>query len=95
MQQEQQRAIGHARQARPKAAIEALFLMFVGNLLLYLLPLHAERRVAEHEVETAVGQLVVGQGVAQLDAGDVLPLDQHIRLADSVGLVVQLLAMQV
>lgn len=94
MQQEQQRAIGHTRQARAEAAVEALFRVLVGDLLLHLLPLHAERRVAEHEVEAVVGQLVVGQGVAQLDAGDVLALDQHVRLADGVGLGVELLAVQ-
>jgi len=94
VQQEQQRAIGHTRQAGAEAAVKALFAVLVGDLLLNLLPLHAERRVTEHEVEAAVGQLVVGQGVAQLDAGDVLALDQHVRLADGVGLGVELLAMQ-
>ena len=35
---------------------------------------------------------VVGQGVARHDVGDVLALDEHVSLADGVGLVVQLLA---
>ena len=34
---------------------------------------------------------IVGQGVALHDLGNVLPLDQHVRLADGVGLGVQLL----
>ncbi|MNC14820.1 hypothetical protein D3C75_626100 [compost metagenome] len=68
--------------------------MLVGDLLLHLLPFHAERRVAEHEVEVLVGQLVVGQSVAELDAGHVLALDQHVRFADGVRLGIQLLAVQ-
>ena len=34
---------------------------------------------------------VVGQRVAEDDVADVLPLDEHVRLADGVGLGVQLL----
>ncbi|MNN05474.1 hypothetical protein D3C81_1182350 [compost metagenome] len=68
--------------------------MLVGDLLLYLLPFHAERRIAEHKVEAFVGQLVVGQGVAELNAGHVLALDQHVSLADSVGLGIELLAVK-
>lgn len=96
MQEEQQRAIGHTRQAGAEAAVEALVAVLVGDLLLDLLPLHAERRVAEHKVEVVfcAGQLVIRQGVAQLDVLDLLPLDQHVRLADGVGLGVELLAVQ-
>lgn len=96
MQQKQQRTVGNSWQTGAEAAVEALVAVLVGNLLLYLLPFHAERRVTEHKVEVVLGasQLVVGQGIAQLDAGDVLALDQHICLADSVGLGVQLLAVQ-
>ncbi|MNJ40057.1 hypothetical protein D3C77_349420 [compost metagenome] len=94
MQEEQQRAVGHTRQAGAKAAVEAFVAVLVGDLLLYLLPFHAERRVAEHEVKALVGQLVVGQGVAELDVGHVLALDQHVRLANGVGLGIELLAVQ-
>ena len=96
MQQKQQRTVGHTRQARAEASVEAFVAVLVGNLLLHLLPFHAKRRVAKHKVEVVLGasQLVVGQGIAQLDAGHVLALDQHICLADSVGLGVQLLAVQ-
>ncbi|MNF76434.1 hypothetical protein D3C84_585480 [compost metagenome] len=94
MQKEQQRAVGHPWQSRAEAAIVPLLAVLVGDLLLHLLPFHAERRVAEHKVEALVGQLVVGQGVAELDAGHVLALDQHVRLADGVGLGVELLTMQ-
>ncbi len=34
---------------------------------------------------------VVGKGVAEDDVADILPLDQHVRLADGVGFWVQLL----
>jgi hypothetical protein len=36
-------------------------------------------------------QAVGGEGVAEDDVGDVLPLDEHVGLADGVGLGVQLL----
>ena len=94
MEQEQQGAIGHARQARAKAALKAFQLVLVGDLLLHLFPFHSKGRVGKHVVEAGVGQLIVGQGVAELDVADVLTLDQHVRLADGEGLRVQLLAMQ-
>ena len=94
VQEEQQRTVGHPWQAGAEAAIEALVAVLVGDLLLHLLPFHAERRVAQHKVEALIGQLVVGQGVAELDARNVLALDQHVRLADGVGLGVELLAVQ-
>ncbi len=96
MQQEQQRAIRDTRQAGAEATVEALLAVLVSDLLLHLLPLHAKRRVAEHEVKVVLGagQLIVGQGIAQLDAGHVLALDQHVRLADGVGLGVKLLTVQ-
>jgi hypothetical protein len=34
---------------------------------------------------------VVGEGVAEDDIADILPLDEHVRLADGIGLGVQLL----
>ena len=34
---------------------------------------------------------VVGEGVAEHDVVDVLPFDEHVRLADGIALVVQLL----
>src|SRR5690554_5354489 len=68
--------------------------MLVGDLLLYLLPFHTKGRVGEHKVKADVGQLVIGQGVAQLNVADVLALDQHVRLTNGVGLRVELLAVQ-
>ncbi len=46
MQEEQQRTVGHPWQTRAKTAVEALVVVFVGDLLLHLLPFHTEWRVA-------------------------------------------------
>ena len=87
-----QRAVRHARQARPEAAVVALLLVLLADGLFDLLPLHAERRVGEHVVEQLSHQAVVAEGVAQHDVADVLAADQHVRLADGVRLGVQFLA---
>ena len=91
MHEEQQRAIRHARQAGTEAAIEALALVLLADFLLDLLPLNAERRIGQHVVELRVSVAVFRQRVARDDVGDILPLDQHVRLADRIALVVQLL----
>ena len=92
MQQEQQRAVGDARQAGAEAAVEALLLVLLADFLLDLLPLHAEGRIGEHVVEFLPRMAVVGERVAEHDVGDILALDQHVGLADGVGLGVELLA---
>ena len=91
MHQEEQRTVANPRQARAEAAVEALQLVLVFDGLLYLLPVHAERRVGEHVVEALRAELVLGQRVPELDAADVLALDEHVALADRVALGVQLL----
>lgn len=90
--EEEQRAVAHAGQAGAEAAVVALFRVLFFDLLLNLLPLHAEGRIGEHVVEVLPMQAVGGEGVAEDDVGDVLPLDQHVGLADGVGLGVQLLS---
>jgi len=55
------------------------------------LPFHAKRRVGEHVIEVFPCEPVVGEGVSQDDIGDVLPLDQHVRLTDGVRLRVEFL----
>ncbi|MDQ1081472.1 hypothetical protein QE401_003998 [Pseudoroseomonas cervicalis] len=92
VQQEQQGAVGDARQAGAEAAGMAELLGLLAHLLLHLLPLHAKGRVGQHVVELLSGMPVLGQGVAGHDVADILALDQHVRLADGVALVVQLLA---
>ncbi len=92
--EEQQGAIRLARQARPEAALVALLVVLVPDRLLHLGPVHAEGRVGEHEVEALAGELVIGEGVAVLDVGHLVALDEHVRLADGVGLGVQLLAVE-
>ena len=82
----------HPRQAGTEAAIEALRLMFFADFLFDLLPLDAEGRIGEHVVELLVGVTIVGEGVAEDDVGDILPLDEHVGFADRVGLSIQFLA---
>ena len=91
MQQKQQRAVGHTRQAGAKAAIKAFEAVFVGNVAFDLFPVHAKGRVGEHVVELAGVEVVVGERVAQLDVADILPFDEHVGLADGVAFGVQLL----
>ena len=92
MEEEKQRAIADARQAGTEAAIEAPLGGFLADFLFDLLPLDAEGRIRERVVEVFPVQTVGGKGVAEDDVGDVLPLDEHVGLADGVGLGVQLLA---
>ena len=60
-----------------------------------VLPLHAKRRVGEQVVELlaleTVACLAVAQRVAKHDAARVLVLYEHVRAADSPGLVIVLL----
>ena len=92
MHQEQQRAVRYSRQTRPEATVVALEDILVLDLLLDLFPVHPEGRVGEHVIKLVGVELVLRQGIAQLDTTDILPLDQHIRLTDSIGFWVQLLA---
>ena len=91
MQQKQHGAVGHARQAGAEAPGKALGLVLAAHFLLDLLPFHAEGRVGEHVVEVPAGVAVVAEGVAEHDVGHVLALDEHVGLADGVGLGVELL----
>ena len=91
MQQKQHRAIGHTRQTGAEATIETLLFVFLADFLFDLLPFHTKRRIGEHVVEFRVRVAVIGEGVAWDDVGDILPFDEHVGLADGVGLVVQLL----
>jgi hypothetical protein len=60
VQQEEQRAVGHTRQAGAEAAVVALLLVLLADFLLDLLPLHAEGRVGEHVVELLASVAIVG-----------------------------------
>ena len=91
MHEEQQRAIRHARQTGTETPVEALRLVLLANLLLGLLPFDAERRVRQHVVELAIRVPVLGEGVAEDYIADILPLDEHVCLADREGFGVQLL----
>jgi len=86
MQEEEQRAIADPRQAGTEAAIETLLRGFLADFLFDLLPLDAEGRIRERVVEVFPVQAVSGEGVAKDDVGDVLTFDEHVGLADGVGL---------
>ena len=58
---------------------------------LFVFPLPAEGGIGEDIVKGLPGKLVIGEGVAVLDEVGVVALDEHIRLADGEGLVVDLL----
>lgn len=51
--------------------------------------IYSKGRIAEHEIELLATELVVEKGVAQLDLLNLLPLDQHFRLAGRVTLGIE------
>ena len=65
--QEEQRAIVHARQPGAEAAVEAALVSLLLDLLLLLLPVHAEGRIGEEVVESLACKLVPGEAVAEAD----------------------------
>ena len=75
-----------------EASVEVLVFKFFANGLLRLLPLHTERRIGEHVIEHLMRVSVIGEGVTGLDIRNILALDEHVRFADGVRLVIQLLA---
>ena len=93
MQEEQQAAVGDPGQAGAEAAVVAALGMLVADDLFDLLPVDAEGGIGQAVVEDLARQAVLGQGVAVDEVGDVLALDQHVGLADGVGLGVEFLAM--
>lgn len=89
-QQEQHLPIAGCRQAGAEPSGKApLGLGFHRCFLVF--PLPAKGRIGQHIVEGLALELIVGQSVAVLDKVGVIALDEHIRLADSKGLIVQLL----
>jgi len=69
-------------QSGAETPVEPHFFGLLADFLLNFLPFHAKRRVGEAVVEDFPGQTVGGEGVAENDVGDVLSLDEHVRLAD-------------
>ena len=86
MEQKEQRPIAHPWQTGAEAAAKTFDHVLLFNRALDLLPIHAKGRIREHIVELVAGKLVIAEGVAQLDAAHILPLDQHIALADRITL---------
>jgi hypothetical protein len=62
-----QRAVVHPRQAGAEPAVEAALVVLSLDLLLLLLPVDAEGRVAEEVVEGLGRELVLGEDVAEAD----------------------------
>ena len=90
--EEEHLAVRDAGQAGAKAAFGPGGFAFHGGFFVF--PFAAERRVGQHIVKGLARELVVGEGVAQLDVVGILPLDEHVRLADGEGLVIDLLPAQ-
>ena len=91
MQQKQERAIADARQAGTEPAIESLLGKFLADDGFDFFPFHAERRIGEAVVKSFPMQTIGGKRVAENNVGDVLPLDEHVGLANGVGFWIQLL----
>lgn len=90
---EEHLAIGDGRESVPEPAVRHRLGFFLDRLLCRL-PVHSVRRIRHAEVEGATSKPVIDQGVAKLDVGGVLTLGEHVRLADRVGLIVDLLPIE-
>ena len=79
---------------RAEAPLEAERVTLLLDVVLLLLPLHAEGRIGEHVVErrgppaAAARVAIPGEAVAEDDVLGVLALDQHVRPAHRPRLVV-------
>ena len=92
VQQEQQRAVGDARQAGAEAAVEALLSRAPCGPPSR--PSSTPRRTADWRAcsrTCCAGWPSSERVLPATMLADILPLDQHVGLADGVGLVVQLL----
>jgi hypothetical protein len=97
--QEEQRAVVHARQPGAEAAVEAALVVLLLDLLLLLLPVHAEGRIGEEVVEGLARELVLGEAVAVADvvarAVVVHLLHQHVGGRGGEGALVVVLPVDV
>ena len=69
--------------------------VFLKDLALVGLPALAVGRIRQHEVEAGACELVGGESGAVADVLGVVALDHHVRLADGIGLGIDLLAVEV
>ena len=90
--QKEERAVRDARQTGTETPGKTFEGMLVIDFGFDLFPVDAEGGIGEHVVELVGVELIVTEGVAELDAADILPLDQHIRFANGIGFGVQFLA---
>ena len=97
--QEEQRAVVDARQPGAEAAVEAALVVLLLDLLLLLLPVHAEGRIGEEVVEGLARELVLGEAVAEADvvaaAVVVHLLHQHVGGGGGEGALVVVLPVDV
>jgi len=96
---EEQRTVVHARQARAEAAVEATLVVLLLDLLLLLLPVHAEGRIGKEVIKGLAREPVVREAVAEADvvgaAVVVHLLDQHVGGGGGEGALVVVLAVDV
>ena len=59
--------------------------MLLLDLAFDLLPIHAKGGIGEHVVKLVGVELIIAEGIAELDAAHILPLDEHIALADGIA----------
>ena len=95
---EEQRPVVDAWQTGPEAAFVTECVAFLLDVLLLLLPLHAEGRIGQHIVEgpffagAVPRKPVLGKGVAPGNVVCVFAFDEHVGLADRPRLVIPVLA---
>ena len=65
--------------------------MFFDDVVFDFFPINAKRRIGEHVIECGGIELIVRQGIAQLDVADLLAFDQHVGFADGVAFGIELL----
>ena len=81
------------RQLHLKARINDLLTLL--DVLDLATPALAVGRVGEHEIKAFGGKLIAGERGANADVLGVVTLDHHVRFTDRVGLVVDLLAVEI
>ena len=84
MLEKQERAVRDAGQTSAKSATIPLRSRFVLNELLYLFPLHAKRRVAQHIVKGLGLESVLVEAVSQNDTAVGITFQNHIGTARCV-----------
>ena len=72
------------RESEAESIIQKI--LFVVYLLLILLPRLAVGRIGEHKAEGLVGEMILSNGVAQMDARGVNAFDDGVGFTNGIGL---------